>query len=122
MSLLVIVQVTLSPLPRTTEPAWAFPLTAPAAPVQLQAPSAYPGTTFSWSDLLPALRPVSVLAVYFSVYATSAAPAPNVSPPPAAVMPKSVTTFAPPLSLTIRLTIVRLAGWSSLVIVQVALS
>src|SRR5437016_4282052 len=38
-SLLVIVQVTFSPLPRTTEPVSKFELTVPAAPTQLQLPS-----------------------------------------------------------------------------------
>ena len=65
---------------------------------------------------------MSVVAVYFSVLAPSAEPGPKDSAPASVVMPKSPTTFAPPLSLTIRLTMVKLAAWSSLVMVQVTFS
>src|SRR5258706_14310198 len=64
---LVIVQVAASPLLRTTEPAVAVPTTVPEVPVQLQVPSVYPVTAFSSSVLVPALKPVSVVAVYVVV-------------------------------------------------------
>src|SRR5437867_4071154 len=121
LSSLVMVQVTLSPRPRTTEPVCAFPLTAPAAPTQLQVPSVYVETTSSWSVLLPALRPVSVLLVYV-VVAPFTEPASKVNAPAPVVMPKALTVAVPPLSLTTFLTIVSDAALSSLVMVQVTLS
>ena len=51
-------------------------------------------------------HPVSVVLVYFSVFAPSATPASKVSAPALVVRPKSATVFVPPLSLTTRLTIV----------------
>src|SRR5437764_8055199 len=91
-SLLVIVHVTLSPRPKTTEPVCGLLLTAPALPTQLHVPSLYPVNVPSCRDLVPAVRFVSVVEVYFRVLAPSAAPAPKTSAPASVVMPNAPTT------------------------------
>src|SRR5438094_313260 len=105
-----MVQVKSSPLLSTTEPALKVLPTAPVPSVQAQLPSAYP-STLSLHDALPiSLKPVSLVAVYFSVFAPSATPAPNVRTPTVDVITTATTPSVPPLSLTIRLTTVNDAG------------